>query len=261
VGCSLFQRRGDLFLPGELTRSPWSEDTQHAGPVSALVARAVEALEPLDLALVRLTIDILRPLPVLPLTVQASVARAGRRVQLAAASVRLETGEELVRASCWRVRRASPLSLGTPPDMLPPSPPSPESLPPFDFAFRTYTDFFGHAVDKRLAAGDVAGPGRATVWFRLRVPVVEDEPITPLQTVMAVVDSANGISWMADPASFVFPNTDVGVYLARDPVGEWIALDSVSYLDPTGRGISDTALFDSAGFLGRANQVLYLGRR
>lgn len=99
------------------------------------------------------------------------------------------------------------------------------------------------------------------MWFRLRVPVVLGETVTPLQTLMAVVDSANGISWALPFEQYVFPNTDIGVYLAREPEGEWIALDAVSYLDPGGRGISDTALFDTRGFLGRANQALFVGER
>ena len=99
------------------------------------------------------------------------------------------------------------------------------------------------------------------MWFRLRVPEVPGEPVTPLQTLVVAVDSANGISWALPFEQYVFPNPDVGVYLAREPEGEWIALDAVSYLDPGGRGISDTALFDTRGFVGRANQALFLERR
>ena len=91
--------------------------------------------------------------------------------------------------------------------------------------------------------------------------MVLGEPVTPLQTPVAAVDPANGISWALRFEQYVFPHTDVGVYLAREPEGEWIALDAVSYLDPGGRGISDTALSDTRGFLGRADEALLVGER
>ena len=99
------------------------------------------------------------------------------------------------------------------------------------------------------------------MWFRLRVPLVWGERPSALQTLVAVVDSANGISGAVPFDQFVFPNTDLGIYLAREPRGEWIAVDAVSYLDPGGRGICDTALFDTGGFVGRANQALFLEER
>ena len=258
---ALFHRDGDLFVPTAAARSPWSDQSLHAGPPGALIARALEALEGDRWWVVRLTIDILGEIPVVPLRVETDMERSGRRVQLVAARVTDPGGEALLRAYAWRVRRTGPLPLPPPVDAPPPTPPLPETLPPYNLSFRRYEDFFGSGVDKRLVAGSVERPGRATVWFRLRVPVVPGEAPTPFQTLMAVVDSANGISWAVPFEQFRFPNTDLGVYLAREPAGEWIAVDAVTYLDPGGRGISDTALFDTKGFIGRANQALFLEER
>jgi len=258
---ALFHPDGDLFVPTEAARSPWSEHTLHAGPPAALIARAIEGIEGDRWWVVRLTIDIMGEIPVVPLRVETALERSGRRVQLVEGRVTGPGGEPLLRAFAWRVRRTGPLPLPPPVDTPPPMPPLPESLPPYDMEFRTYEDFFGSGVDKRLVAGSVERPGRATLWFRLRVPVVPGETPTPFQTLMAVVDSANGISWALPFEKWLFPNTDLGVYLAREPEGEWIALDAVTYLDPGGRGISDTALFDTKGFVGRANQALFLGER
>jgi hypothetical protein len=49
------------------------------------------------------------------------------------------------------------------------------------------------------------------MWFRFRAPVVLGETATSLQTLTAVVDSANGISWTVPFEDCVFPNTDLGV--------------------------------------------------
>lgn len=258
---ALFHRDGDLFVPTDAARSPWSDRTLHGGPPAALIARAIEAMEGDRWWVVRLTIDIMGEIPVVPLRVETGLERSGRRVQLVEAKVAGAGGDTLMRAFAWRVRRTGPLPLPAPVDTPPPMPPLPDTLPPYEVRFRHYEDFFGNGVDKRVVAGGVERPGRATMWFRLRVPVVAGEVPTPLQTLMAVVDSANGISWALPFEQWLFPNTDLGVYLAREPEGEWIALDAVTYLDPAGRGISDTALFDTRGFIGRANQALFLGER
>ena len=258
---ALFHLENGLFVPTEAARSPWSDRALHGGPPGALIARAIEGMDGASWWVVRLTIDIMGEIPVVPLRVHTQLERAGRRVQLVEGKVTNPQGETLMRAFAWRVRRTGPLALPPPVDVPPAMPPLPDELPVYAGTFRDYVDFFGHGVDKRFVSGGIEQPGRATMWFRLRVPVVLGEAPTPLQTLMAVVDSANGISWTLPFEQYLFPNTDVGVYLAREPEGEWIALAAVTYLDPGGRGISDTALFDTRGFVGRANQALFLERR
>jgi hypothetical protein len=255
---ALFRRDDDAFVPTLLTRSPWTPEAQHGGPPAALIARAVEALPPDGMEVVRITVELLGRIPVAPLVIEAQPERDGKRVQFVSATGRTPEGDPLLRASAWRVRRTDPLDLGSPVDAHPESPPPPEALDPFDESFRDYIDFFGSAVDKRIVSGNVLSPGRACVWFRLRVPVVAGEADTPLQRLMAMVDSANGISWAIPFTEYLYPNLDLGVYLTRPPQGEWIALDAVTYLDPAGRGISDTRIFDTTGFVGRSNQALFL---
>lgn len=261
MGEALFRLENGLFYPGERARSPWSERALHAGPPGALIARALEAREGSSWWVVRLTFDIMGEIPIVPLRVETGLVRDGRRVQLVEGRVTDPDGSPLLRAFAWRVRRTGPLGLPPAVDAPPPPPLPPEALPKVEQRFRPYIDFFGDGVEKRLIAGGVAQPGRAALWFRLAVPVVEGESPSALQTLVAVVDSANGVSWGIPFEEYFFPNTDTSVYLAREPEGEWIALDAVSYYDPGGRGISDTTLFDRRGFLGRANQALFLDQR
>jgi len=258
---ALFHRDGDLFVPTELARSPWTDRALHGGPPAALIARAIEAMDGEAWWVVRLTIDIMREIPVVPVRLETHLDRGGRRVQLVEATLADAGGETLMRAFAWRVRRTGSLALPPPVDLPPPMPPLPETLPPLEQRFREYVGFADDAVDKRVCEGNLLQPGRATMWFRLRVPVVLGETATPLQKLMAVIDSANGISWTLPWDEYLFPNTDIGVYLAREPEGEWIAMEAASYLDPGGRGISDTALFDTRGFVGRANQALFVAKR
>jgi hypothetical protein len=103
---SFYVPDGDAFVSTELTRGPWDANSQHAGPPAALVARELERLPADDERQIgRLTYEILRPVPIAPLTVSARIARPGRRVELAEASLATSSGEELVRARAWRLQR------------------------------------------------------------------------------------------------------------------------------------------------------------
>ncbi len=70
---------GGSFVATPLTRGPWDEGSQHAGPPSALLARAIETQLPPDFRMARLSVDILRPIPIGRLTPRATI-RQGKRV-------------------------------------------------------------------------------------------------------------------------------------------------------------------------------------
>jgi hypothetical protein len=52
--------------------------------------------------------------------------------------------------------------------------------------------FPGDGIEVSFVKGHLTEPGPATAWFRLRVPVVDDEPISQLQRTMAAPTSATG---------------------------------------------------------------------
>ena len=79
---AVFEADGDRMVPTELARGPWSPDAQHGGPPAALLARALEQADPGDAHFVsRLTIELLRPVPLVPLEVRTRTLRPGRKVQ------------------------------------------------------------------------------------------------------------------------------------------------------------------------------------
>jgi Acyl-CoA thioesterase C-terminal domain len=67
------------------------------------------------------------------------------------------------------------------------------------------------------------------------------------------------VSAPLDWSRFIFINTDLTVHLLRPPVGEWVCLDSVTHVD--GLGMTDTALWDVNGRIGRAAQTLLVRAR
>jgi hypothetical protein len=241
--------------PSELTRGPWDPDAQHAGPPAALLARALERCEPRAGARIgRVTVEILAPVPILPLTVTAHVARPGRSVELLEASLEGPDGE-VMRAHGWRVAEAE-IRADWEQDEPPPGPEGAEAL---DFFPTGQRAGWHTAMEIVFARGRFLEPGPATVWMRPRVPLVEGEPISPLQRVLLAADGGNGVSAPLDWSRFIFINTDLTVHLLRPPSGEWVCLDSVTHVD--GVGITDTALWDERGRIGRAAQTLLVRGR
>jgi Acyl-CoA thioesterase C-terminal domain/Acyl-CoA thioesterase N-terminal domain len=270
---AFFVPEGDVFVPSELTRGPWDPDSQHAGPPAALIGRAIEAHgEPAQVG--RITFEILRPVPISPLRVSVEVVRPGRTVELLAAELS-DTESVVMRASAWRLR-TSPvkvppgLSGADGPGLGDPSPSSlrPDDSPPGPDAGRE-AEFFdtGQAVgyhtamEYRFIRGAFVELGPATVWMRMRHPLVAGEDPSPLQRVLVAADSGNGVSATIDWARYVFINVDLTVQLHRLPAGEWVCLDAITIPEPTGVGLADTALFDERGPIGRALQTLLIAER
>ena len=116
-------------------------------------------------------------------------------------------------------------------------------------------------MDYRFVSGAFRVPGPATVWMRMRQPLVVGEEPSPLQRVLAAADSGNGVSATLDYSRFVFINVDLTVHLHRMPATDWVCLDAITIPEREGVGISDTALYDERGPIGRAAQTLLIAER
>lgn len=255
---AVFLIDGDRFVATELARGPWTPEAQHGGAPAALLARAIERFEGGEaMTVARLTIELLRPVPIAPLRIRTHLSRPGRKVQLVAAS--LLTGDrEIARATGLRIRRAEiPLPADLPRSAPPPAPDRGEDgLPPWRGADE-YRAFHSHAVEHRFVGGTFAAAGPATDWIRLRVPLVAGEPTSPLCRVAAAADFGNGISWVLDRGDgYSFVNPDLTIYLHRMPVGEWVCLEAATSVESIGIGLAQSALFDERGPIGRSLQSL-----
>ena len=105
-------------------------------------------------------------------------------------------------------------------------------------------------------------PGEpAVVWMSPLVPLVDSEPLTDLQRLAMVVDSANGVGAALDPDEFVFMNTDTAVHLHRAPRGTDFALRARGSIGPDGIGVTTADVFDRQGFIGTSAQTLLVQRR
>jgi hypothetical protein len=257
---SVFIEQDHLFLPTELARGPWNPQAQHGGAPAALLARALERFDGGGAMLVtRLTIELLRPVPIAPLRLETALLRPGKKVQLVRASLFAEE-TEVARCTGLRLRRA-PIALPAdlPVTPLPPPPASGRDSAPLGSSSIGYAGFHNRAVEHRFVAGGFEQAGPATDWIRLRVPLIAGEETSPLCSVAAACDFGNGVSRVLNPLDgYQFINPDLTIYLYRKPHGEWVCLDAVTHVAPEGVGMAESRVFDEAGLLGRAVQSLLL---
>jgi hypothetical protein len=244
---------GERFVPGPMTRGPWSAQHQHGGPPAALLARQIERRAP-ETVLARMTVDFLKPVPIAPLSVKVEVLRAGRKVERVMATL-LHEGDAVAHAVAVQVR---PQGVDVPAPRERPDLPLPEPLPRWHFPFFPQGGVsYDTSVDVRIARG-VFGSGAVFAWMRQVVPLLPGEAPSPMQRVLVVADSGSGVGAALDRARFRFVNADLTVHLHRPPDGDWIGLDALTALQPIGLGLTDTRLFDTRGPIGRADQGLVL---
>lgn len=246
--------RPGVLRATEHTVGPWAETDQHAGPPAALLVRALESvLPPDDGWLARISVDLLGPVPVTELAVTARVLRPGRSVQLAEAELAVG-GRPVARATGWWLRCGDTVAVATggPAPELPAGPSVEEASWPGGYLA---------AMEWRWIRGHFREPGPATVWTRMRMPLVEGEDPTPTQRVLATADSGNGASSALPLKSWLFVNTELTVHLLRPPTGAWICLDAATEIGPTGGGLAVSRLSDSAGLVGRGAQALLVRPR
>ncbi len=279
---AFFLPDGDRLVATGLTRGPWDAGAQHAGPPAALLGRALSRFGPRDgVQVARITFEILRPVPIAPLQIATTLLRGGRSVEVLGASLECG-GSEVMRATGVRIRTTDlPLGDGAPaaapagpgtasaasaasgaaPAGREVVPPGPEHGEPLRF-FPTGHDVGYHtAMDWRFVAGSFLEPGPATVWMRMRHPLLAGEDPAPLERVLIAADSGNGVSSVLDWRRWLFINPDLTVYLHRPPVGEWVCLQARTTVERTGVGLAESVVYDRDGPVARGLQSLFVARR
>ena len=253
---SFYEPLGDgRFASTPHTRGPWDPAFQHAGPPSALLGRTLERCEPRDgFVLARATFEILRPVPVAEVEVAARVARPGRSVELLEGEL-TAGGETIVSVRAWRVKgsEAPDVNRDEPP---PPRPDVATPVPPEMGEFG-----YGHAVEMRFEAGGWWRRRPATVWTRMRVPLVAGEEPTGVQRVLVVADSGNGVSAVLPFDQWLFINTELTVHFRRPARGEWICLDAETSIAAGGAGLARSVLSDDEGVVAQGAQALLVAPR
>ena len=256
---SIFETDGDTYIPTDAARGPWDPAFLHGGPVAILAGHAVEAVpsdQPMRTA--RITLELVRPVPVAPLTVEAALLRPGRKVRLVQASIAAQ-GREVARAVALQVRRGDLRVEASGAD--PPPEPHAESLQEWSEGWAGHGAYF-HTLGVELRPLPGSDPRRpATVWVRLRTQPIAGCETTPLMRVLAAADFPNGVSLRADPQFYVSINPELTVHVQREPRGEWVCLKAETYLESDATGLAEGVLYDREGRVGRATQSLIIEPR
>lgn len=240
---ALFVADGDRFIPTPLSGGPWSPEHQFGGSAAALLATVIEDIPTLvPQQVVRLTVDLMRPVPVRPVTVEARVVREGKRIQLTEAAILFE-GAEVARCSALRMRvgdlgdlpvyQGEP-QVGPPAGASRPESPYDKSNPPgvagaTHFTFESPDGFF---VDP--------------TWIRMRVPVIAGRDTRALARLAFFADFASGIGHPRSlPVTGI--NADLTLNIVRYPTDDWLCLTGTGWTSPRGIGLSQAAISDSQG--------------
>jgi len=256
---AIYRADGATVQTSAFAGGPWDPGLQHGAAPSSLICWAVERLPaPAPMRVARLTVDLMRPVPVAPLTVETEVLREGRKIQLVAVRL-LADGKEVVRATALRIRKAPeplPVERPFPPLDLPP----PEDGGDAMGGAMSQTPFLS-GLEMRNVKGAFNVPGPASIWYRASRPIVEGEPISPLMRAAITADFCNGTSAFLSFKHWTFINADLTLSLAREPVGEWILLDAETWAGPDSIGIAAARLADRDGYFGRAVQSVLFEKR
>lgn len=250
---SYFQRVADsTFRATGHTSGAWDVNDQHIAPALGLLAHAVQrdqaARDRGDLVIGRLSYDILGTVAVGLVDVAVTVLRSGRTIELVEATLG-QSGRAAVRLRAWLMRPTDTAALrGSPLPRIP----SPDTLPSWDPTSVWPGGFIASADVRRVEEA----PGRAAFWVRTPLPLIEDEPVSRLATVVGLLDIANGMTVRACPREVAFPNIDLTAHLFEQPRSDWVGFDTSVSFGGAGVGLTSSVLHDTEGPIGTVCQIL-----
>jgi acyl-Coa thioesterase superfamily protein/acyl-CoA thioesterase superfamily protein len=256
---SFFRQTGEgRYEPTEATIGPWSSDSQHGGPPSALLTNALRTFPSLeDLKIARVTIEFFSAVPIKPCEIKIEKVRAGRKVELLRGQY-ISGGKIVLLAHVWRIKSeigiSNPISDGFEIPQLP-GPQIQKYFPGVDYF--PYIE----AIEWRFTEGSFDNMGPATVWTRPRIPLIEGSEINGLEAFVLMIDSANGVSAELDILNWTFVPVDLTVGLYRQPIGPWIGMTARTSIGNEGIGQTTTSTFDSKGSNGHSIHTLFVRPR
>jgi Thioesterase-like superfamily len=249
---------GGRFASSPSVVGPWGAGLSHGSPPAALLMHEVERAHPRpDARVARVAFDFFGPVPVTELTVTSEIGRPGSRIELSRGRLSAQ-GRTAMEATVWRIAVAAGRVPEVPDTRDVPSLPGPQPQ-------RLFVDVpsfgYGEALEWRFVDGAFDQVGPATVYSRPRMPLLAGEPLSPLERLLLMVDSANGISAELPPSRFTFVPVELTVSVRRHPRTEWVGMHAKTTIDADGIGQTHAELFDEAGYLGTAVQTLFVSPR
>jgi acyl-CoA thioesterase len=256
---AFFTAEGDLYVPGPMTRGPWGQ-TMGGQIVGGLMGWALDSYGDSEFQPARLTVDLLRPVPIEPVSISTTVQREGRRIKLVDGAL-LQNGTVVARASALFLRRTGEPGgeVWSAPVMMPPPPVNSDGLEPeMPFFIWTFSATSGTGVPGMPATEWQQATAQKFAWTRLFRPMVAGHPLTPFTRAAFVGDVISSLThWGTGGLRYI--NADYTVAVSRLPEGEYIGLAAHSHYGNDGVATGTATLFDRAGAIGTGT-ALALGQ-
>lgn len=251
---AFFSMEGDSYVPGPMAQGPWGP-VMGGQIVGGLLGWAIErgGIDP-GFQPARLTVDLLRPVPLEPVQIRTSVVRDGRRIKLIDAAM-LQDDKVVARASALFLRRGEhpDVRVWSAPVPMPALAPNADGFPA-DIPFRIWS----YSADLVKGSPGMAeweqAESQKFAWTQLFRPMVHGHPLTPFVRLAFVGDITSSLAnWGEGGLRFI--NADYTITATRLPDGEFVGLAAQSHYGIEGVATCSAALFDRHGPFGTAVAV------
>jgi hypothetical protein len=252
---AFFTTDGAHYVPTPSARGPWNPNSLHGRVIAGLLGAEIERLHgDAQFMPARLTVDMYRLPDLSPVEVTTKVVRAGNRIRVIDAEF-ISGGVSAGRATCQLLKRTeNPAGKVWKPASW--SVPAPGDIaPPTDGRAG-----MGGMWATRRIAGDFGTVGQKRIWMSELRELVEGRALTPFVRVAVSADFTSPCANAGD-AGLEFINSDVTVYLHREPVSEWIGYEVVNHGATDGVAIGECFLYDEEGPIGSASCAALAQRR
>lgn len=240
-----FRKDGGLFTPTRAGVGPWDANSLHGRVIIGLLGAEIERRHGSpEYMPARLTVDMYKLPDLSPVEVVTRIVKDGYRIKVIDAEF-ISGGVSAGRATCQLLRKTE-----NPPGQVwmrePWGAPAPDDTP------QAAESPMGGMWKMRPISGKMRGFEPRRTWMAEVREVVEGDPLTPFVRVAVAADFASPFANIGDQG-LGYINTDLTVYLHREPVGEWIGFESLTHGATQGVAIGECLLHDQEGYIGQAS--------
>lgn len=238
---------GERFLPTPAGRGPWDPKSMHGRIVVGLLGQEIERRHGgADYIPARLTVDMYRLPDFSPVDVTTRIVRDGKRIKVIDAEF-FSNGVSMARATSQLLLRTEnpPGKVWSPPNW---NAPRPADLPEPDNPHAGMKGMW--AVRPIEGAMGTIGPRK--IWMSELRELVEGVPLTPFTRVAISADFTSPFANAGDQG-LRYINSDVTIYLHRQPVTEWIGYEVINHGATDGVAIAECRLYDEQGAIGTSS--------
>jgi len=259
-----FNKEGDVFTPQATAGGPWSETMQHGGPVNAIITMSVEAAaKEIGMDVVRLTMDILKPVPMKAVQIKSHFIRKGGKMAVVDTILTVAGSDEPVASGRAVLLKAKP-GKGSMVDTSGPCPESRATLLKEPWLPVEMAAQLPPGLHHLIQFYPSANKERPFCWVNGAAQMLQDRALTPLEhcattadmtTVLATrmcATQAGGLSF--DVAEIM--NTNTSIHFSRPPIGEWFAYTDHFIQVAGGYGVAECVIYDEQGCIGKVTQNL-----